>query len=145
MFKKCGLKIRWLDPKEIKRASDLAKSRKFGGHTSKNKIYYKTKYGTTIYLQSSYEIALAKDLDANNIEWTRPSPVHWTNGDGEHRYYADFYLPEHDVYVDTKNDYLIKKDADKIKRVVSQNNIKVFVLDKNELSWKALNTRLTQR
>jgi hypothetical protein len=33
----------------------------------------------------------------------------WKDNTGnEHRYYPDFYLPEYDVYLDSKNDYLIE-------------------------------------
>lgn len=35
------------------------KERKFGGHTSKKAIYYKTKEGDTVYLQSNYEVKVA--------------------------------------------------------------------------------------
>jgi hypothetical protein len=60
-----------------------------------------------------------------------------------HYYTPDFYLPEYDVYLDPKNDFLINnnnpslgyKDTDKIKWVELYNNIKIIILDKNHLVW----------
>ena len=108
----------------------------FGGHTSKTKLYYECVDKTIVYLQSSYEVQLAKSLDANNIRWERPLPINWTSDNGlVHKYYPDFYLIEYDVYMDTKNDYLIIKDSKKIECVRTQNNIKLLVVDKNNLDW----------
>ena len=47
-----------------------------------------------------------------------------------------------DVYLDPKNDYLIGKDSEKIKRVQEQNNITVLVLDRESLDWDSLKIRL---
>ena len=52
-----------------------------------------------------------------------------------HRYYPDFYLPEYGVYLDPKNEYLIKKDQTKIRLVQEQNQVRVIVLNKSQLSW----------
>ena len=49
---------------------------------------------------------------------------------------------EYDVYLDPKNDYLINKinesdgynDVDKINWVSLQNNVKIYILNKNNLS-----------
>lgn len=107
-----------------------------GGHTSKNKLYYECVDKTIIYLQSSYEILLAKSLDSNGIKWERPKPLYWTSEDNlVHKYYPDFYLIDYNVYIDTKNDYLIIKDAKKIDCVRIQNNIKLLIVDKNNLDW----------
>ncbi len=107
---------------------------KLGGHVSKKRINYKG-----VNLHSSYEYDVAKSLDDNKIKWMRPSYFMWKDlNDIEHRYYPDFYLPEYDVYLDPKNDYLIKKDFIKIKTVALQNNIKLFVLNKNELNWDSI-------
>jgi hypothetical protein len=105
-----------------------------GGHTSKLRLSYKG-----VILQSSYEIEVAKSLDENSIKWNRPSPINWIDkNDIIHRYYPDFYLEDYDVYLDPKNDYLIKKDLDKIKRVCEQNNVRVIVLNKDLLSWNLI-------
>lgn len=92
-------------------------------------------YDREVRLESSYEIKFAELLDELFIKWTRPLYFCWTDAnDISHRYYPDFYLPEHDLYYDTKNDYLIKKDFDKINRVNLQNNIIV-----NIVSFKSIN------
>lgn len=88
---------------------------------------------------------VAKELDENQIKWERPSYFIWKDDTGnEHRYYPDFYLPEYNVYLDPKNDYLIENksarfgitDVEKIKKVSEQNNIKILILDKNNLNWE---------
>jgi hypothetical protein len=117
----------------------IAKKRNFGGHTSKNAVYYKMKNGSVVYLHSSYEEKLAISLDKNNVKWIRPEPLRYVgNDDKEHRYYADFYLKDYDIYLDTKNDYLIQKDKDKIRRVQEQNKKTIMVLDRNHLEWSSV-------
>jgi hypothetical protein len=92
-----------------------------------------------VHLQSSFEVAVARSLDANAIVWTRPAAMIWTDTNGEaHRYYADFYLPGHDVYLDPKNDYLIPKDRAKIQAVCDQNKVAVLVLTKDQLDWQTI-------
>lgn len=100
-----------------------------------------------IKLDSSYELEVAKELDNNNVLWKRCSrfPYTWTDG-GTHYYTPDFYLPEYDVYLDPKNDFLIEyinpgtgiNDVDKIRAVENQNNIRVIILDRNHLTWNSI-------
>lgn len=52
------------------------------------------------------------------------------------KYFADFYLTKHDVYLDPKNDYLIGQDANKIELVIKENNVRLIVLNKKQLSWE---------
>jgi hypothetical protein len=97
---------------------------------------YQQKDGKIVNLQSTYELAVAEDLDKNNIKWIRPLPLLYFDIRGiKRKYYPDFYLIDFDVYLDPKNDYLIKKDKFKIESVIKNNNIKVFVLNKNDLLW----------
>lgn len=85
-----------------KKLSEAAKRNNLGGwHTSKSFDY------KGIKLDSSYEVKFAEDLDRNKIKWSRPKPLLYKLNGEEHRYYPDFYLDDFDVYVDTKNDYLI--------------------------------------
>jgi len=122
-----------------KKLSDAAIKNNLGGHTSKKKLYYKTKNDIIIYLQSSYEIKIAQELDNNNILWNRPEYLYWTDkNNSTHKYYPDFYLINFDVYLDSKNDYLIQKDKEKIFNVKNQNNINLFILDKNQLQWEII-------
>lgn len=39
----------------------------------------------------------------------------------------------YNVYLDPKNDFLIKTDIDKIKRTAEQNNVKIIILGKKHL------------
>lgn len=106
-------------------------SKKAHGHTYKNGTYYKG-----VYLDSSYELTVAKSLDENNVKWIRPRSLFYTDSKNQkHRYFPDFYLVDYDIYLDPKNDYLISISQDKIERVIHQNNIKLFILDKDHLTW----------
>lgn len=131
-----------------KKISDVAKRNNFGGwHTSKSIDY------NGIKLDSSYELILAQDLDENNIKWEKPKPLYWKLNDSEHRYYPDFYLPEFNIYIDTKNDFLINNvnprfgitDVEKIRLVETQNNVMILILDKDNLSWQCLLRSLSGR
>lgn len=119
--------------------SIIAKNRKLGGSIRKSSIKFSKIDGTIVILDSSYELRVAQELELNNISWIRPESMKWIDEQGnDHAYYPDFYLTEFDVFLDPKNDFLIKQDQDKIKRVQEQNNVKVFILDKHQLSWKEI-------
>jgi hypothetical protein len=120
--------------KRSKMLSEWAHKLNFGGHTSKVRMEFMKNDGTKVYLQSSYEIQYAMFLESQETKWIRPNPLRWIDEDGiSHRYYPDFYLIDSNLYVDTKNDYLIKKDEDKIERVRSQNNVAILVISKEML------------
>ena len=92
-----------------------------GGETN----YKKYKYND-IWMDSSWEVNIAKWLDVNNIKWIRDRKINfiWTDINGiKRRYYPDFYLPEHNLYLDPKNKYKLEKDRDKISRVIYENKI----------------------
>lgn len=97
---------------------------------------------------SSYEFKVAQSLDNNNIRWVQPKRLKYIDNKNKLHYYtADFYLPDYDIYLDPKNDFLINnenpilgyKDIDKIKWVMEQNNVKILVLNKNQLTWNEIN------
>lgn len=125
---------------------EIAIRRHLGGwHTSKT-IKYDDKT-----LDSTYELEVAKSLDENSIEWTRPNYLIWQDDSGrKHRYYPDFYLPKYNVYLDPKNDFLINHankrfgitDVEKISKVSEQNNVKIVILDKNNLNWQNIKNLL---
>lgn len=127
---------------EVARAklSEAAKRNCFGGHVSKQRLVY-----NGVQLHSSYETTVAKSLDEAKVKWTRPEPLRWVDSKGkDHRYYPDFYLPAYDIYLDPKNDFLIEhtnpafgiSDREKIQIVALQNNVRVFILNKDQLTWK---------
>ena len=99
-----------------------------------------------IKLDSAYEVLLAENLDANNIKWERCERFPYIFDEKLHYYTPDFYLPEYDVYLDPKNDFLINNinphlgfnDIDKIRAVEQQNNIKIIVLNKDQLNWQSI-------
>ena len=65
---------------------------------------YITKTGESVLLDSSWEEALAIRLDEIGISWSRPrEPIKWFDGESWRNYFPDFWLPEHQVYLDPKN------------------------------------------
>lgn len=124
--------------------SAYAKGRNGRNHPTRKTFYYKHKDGSTVVLESTYEVKVAESLDSHNIHWVRPDSVTWTDSKGEdHRYFPDFYLVKYDIYLDPKNDYLIKKDAEKIQRVQEQNDIKVIILNSKNLKWAQIKEKIT--
>lgn len=95
-----------------------------------------------IWLESSYESIVARELDKNDIKWERPSALKWSYNDRIRRYLPDFYLPDFNVYLDPKNDYLIKKDKLKIELTSLQNNVTIIVLNKEELQWEKIKKKI---
>lgn len=120
----------------------IAIDREFGG-TNRRKTFLHN----GVILESSYELEVAKELDANGVTWCRPKRFYYLDTSGnKHHYTPDFYLPDYNVYLDPKNDYLINnvnpctgyKDVDKITWVCEKHNIRVIVLDKHSLSWNSI-------
>lgn len=124
----------------------LAKNRNFGGVRQSRKINY-----NGVNLGSSYEVSLAKIFYGLNISWIKPNRLPYKTPTGkESTYEADLYLPEYNLYLDPKNDFLINsinpslgyKDIDKIAWVAEQNQITVAVIDKNNLNLNFVNKLL---
>lgn len=102
------------------------------------RILYKVldSFGNEVFLQSSYELRVYNDLVNNSIKWLRPKALPYLAKDGKNRrYFADFYLPDYDVYLDPKNLYLIAKDTYKINQVMIENNVRVIMLNVDQLLW----------
>ena len=118
--------------------SVIAKKNGLGGFAWRKGISY-----NGVKLDSSYEVSVAESLDRNNIKWERPSGIKYYLDGKQHCYTPDFYLPDYDVYLDPKNDFLINnpnprtmiRDVDKIRAVEKQNNIRCIILDKDSLTW----------
>lgn len=91
-------------------------------------------FGKKVYLQSSYELRYADWLDKNNIKWNREGVFQYSLNGKAKKYYPDFYLVEKDLYVDTKNEYLIKIDKEKITAVRKQNEINLLIISGKELT-----------
>lgn len=125
--------------------SNMASARQTHPQNGKSILYNGVKLG------SSYELRLAISLDENNIVWIRPKPLKYKDPSGKIRnYFPDFYLPDYDIYLDPKNDFLINqtnpetgfKDTDKIKWVETENNVKIIILNKHQLSWNSIEALL---
>lgn len=102
-------------------------------------------------LGSSYELEVVKSLDENGIEWDTCKRFGYLDPNGKKRTYTpDIYLPAFDVYLDPKNDFLINNinpslgfsDKEKIRLVEEQNEIKVIILNKNELDWSIIKEKI---
>ena len=100
-----------------------------------NSFYSKRIDYNGVVLDSSYEFELAKNLDEHNIKWIRPKFLLWPDDDLIRRYIPDFYLPEYDIYLDPKNDYLINKDRRKIQLASEYNSVTILILNKHQLTW----------
>jgi len=79
------------------------------------KVYeYTMVSGEKIKMDSSWEVKIAKSLDAAEIEWIRPKPLKWIDAEGfSHNYYSDFYIPSWDVYLEPKSDWVQKIQNEK--------------------------------
>lgn len=104
---------------------------------------YKVKSGTSkfhgnyykdIWMDSSWEIALAKRLDQLNIIWARDNMFfNYVDINGEKRkYYPDFYLPDYNLYIECKG-YWTDTIRHKIENVVSTNHFTLVILDSIKL------------
>lgn len=127
--KSCSIECRRLIFKRI-----ATNNPNFGGNKN-NRAYgwYDSPTAGKVWLESSYEYKVATSLDDHNIRWVRPSYLPYTLHGKKYKYFPDFYLADFDVYLDPKNDFLIKKDQEKISAV--QQNVKLFVLNKEQLDW----------
>jgi hypothetical protein len=89
----------------------------------KNTILYKG-----VLLDSTWEFELAKRLDELSVKWIRPEPIPWTDKQGRiHNYFPDFYLPEHDLFIDPKNKHAANVQKDKIKILLSSYKNIIFL------------------
>ena len=90
----------------------------------KANIKYNHKDGYVVSLDSSWELRLAKWLDENNIEWTRPKYIPWIDKSGKNRkYFPDFYIPKLNVYLDPKNAHQIETTKDKLDYICQRHTL----------------------
>lgn len=117
--------------KEIARRQKLSESAKrqgFGGYRENagksKKFKVVDSFGKETTLQSSYELKCSEILDKLKIKWNRPKAMKYSG----RNYFADFYLPDYDIFLDPKNSYKAKLDANKIAAVIAENNVRLYVL-----------------
>lgn len=88
-----------------------------------------------IFLESSWEVKMAEWLDNNNIEWIRPNHIPWIDSNGkQRRYFPDFYLPKHNIYLDPKNSYQIKIGQEKLATISQKITLKYGTV-KQIIDW----------
>jgi len=114
-------------PHTLESKEKISKKAKASGHRRLKKNTYKYQ---GIKLDSSWEFKLAIWLDEKSICWIRPNPLRY---DDNRCYFPDFFLPEFNIFIDTKNDYLIKTDSEKIKKAAIQNSVEILILSKSDL------------
>ena len=106
------------------------------GTKNRNKYtvgWYESKFAGKVWLESTWELKVAEYLDNNNIEWIRPKFLYWNDSGIKRRYFPDFYLKEYNLYLDPKNNFLLKKDSRKIKRVIKENKINLILIKENDI------------
>lgn len=87
-----------------------------------------------IWLDSSWEVEVAKALDENNIIWNRPNKgFEYEWNESKHIYYPDFYLPDYDIYIEVKG---FERERDRIKYKILDN---LIVIRKDEIELLKLN------
>ena len=132
-----------------KKMSEHAKKNGLGGVTQSRWIRYKGKI-----LGSSYELELVQVLERHNIKWQTCKKFSYIDIKGKARTYTpDIYIPDYDIYLDPKNNYLIEninpnlgfKDSEKIDWVMKQNNVVIHILNKDQLNWDYIKTLLKHK
>jgi len=115
--------------------SNNAIKNNIGGNRNGKSSWYESIIAGKVYLESSYEITIAKILDDLKINWCRPKPLNYIDSNNiKHKYYPDFLLIDYNIYLDPKNKYLIELDKEKIMNVIKQTGINLLVLSKDQLN-----------
>lgn len=85
----------------------------------------KRRYYNGLKFDSGFEVEIAKFLDENKIKWEQPkNAILWVDKlNKQHRYYADFYLSDYNIYLDPKNPYCIKMQKEKLDTVSKTINL----------------------
>lgn len=92
---------------------------------------YITVDGETVSMDSSWEVACAKRLDQLGIRWIRNPSIklkYTTRGRRARNYIPDFYLPDHDIYIEVKG-YWTDAARHKMKDVQSRHPIRILILE----------------
>jgi len=111
----------------------MAKRRKY--KKKKTKLWskpstYKTVDGELVSMDSTWEVIMAMRLDELNIQWERDENMklpYLSKAGRKRNYIPDFYLPEHDVYIEVKG-YLTESARHKMKSVLEVNDVKIIML-----------------
>jgi|TARA_Y100000034_G_C6894621_1_gene412232 predicted nuclease of restriction endonuclease-like RecB superfamily len=97
---------------------------------SKSSVYT-TIDGFEVKMDSTWEVAMAEKLDELNIRWVRNDDMklEYTTVRGRKRkYIPDFYLPDHDLYIEVKG-YWTDAARHKMKDIEERNPGKILILE----------------
>ena len=92
---------------------------------------YITIEGLIVSMDSTWEVACATRLDELGIKWKRDLSIklgYVTRGKRKRNYIPDFYLPEHDVYIEVKG-YWTDAARHKMKDVQIRNPVRIIILE----------------
>ena len=87
--------------------------------------------GSIVSMDSTWEVACANRLDELGIKWIRNPSLklkYITRGRRARNYIPDFYLPDHDVYIEVKG-YWTESARHKMKSVQTLNSVKIIILE----------------
>lgn len=82
-------------------------------------------------MDSTWEVACAKRLDELGIKWIRNPNLklkYITRSRRVRNYIPDFYLPDHDLYIEVKG-YWTEAARHKMKSVQINNDVKLLILE----------------
>lgn len=129
---KANKNIKW--NQERKKAHSISMKKAIENHPdsyTKNNVVGRVKnimYNGT-KLKGTWELIVAKWLDANHIEWQYETSYFYYEWNGKRKYYPDFYLPKLNIYVEVKG-YETERDRCKWKVVPNLVIIKKEQIDK---------------
>ena len=85
-------------------------------------------------MDSTWEVACAKRLDELGIRWIRNPSLklkYTTRGRRARNYIPDFYLPDHDLYIEVKG-YWTEAARHKMKDVQEKHPVRIVILESLE-------------
>ena len=105
---------------------------------------YKRKDGTKVVMDSTWEVEMAKRFDHLKIDWERSEDMkltYYTEKGSKRNYIPDFYLPDHDTYVEVKG-YWTDAARHKMNDVMLRNPVKIVIVESLEQIKKFTRRRL---
>jgi hypothetical protein len=112
-------KTMWTEEKRLEHgkimqrvAQENPESYKSVGYTNTKREIYIGKNGDEFLMRSSWEVAMAKLLDNENINWTnKVDGFLYEFENVKHNYFPDFHLIDYDIYIEVKGIKIEKDEA----------------------------------
>lgn len=92
---------------------------------------YTCKDGSKVLMDSTWEVLMATRLDELGITWERDPSMklaYKTRGGRKRNYIPDFYLPDHDLYIEVKG-YWTDAAKHKMRDIIKRNPDKICILE----------------